>query len=120
MNYFKSAINKLPFEYDRIFVFSDDVEWCHANFSNFKNIKVVEHNLAGYKFKDYLQMMSKFSNMIIPNSTFAWWAAWLADMNGISKNIIAPGTSLWFAGEPGKSVGLIPKNWKTVEKGELL
>jgi len=120
MNYFKSAISKLPFAHDKIFVFSDDIDWCINNFNDFRNVRVVESNLSGTKFKDKIQMMSKFSNMIIPNSTFAWWAAWLADMNGISKNIIAPGTSLWFAGEPGKSVGLIPKNWKTVEKGELL
>lgn len=119
MNYFKSSINKLPFECDRIFVFSDDVEWCHANFSSFKNVKVVEHNLAGHKFKDYLQMMSKFSNIIIPNSTFAWWAAWLSDSNKIAQNIIAPGKSLWFSGAPGKSVGLIPENWTSIEKFDI-
>jgi hypothetical protein len=27
---------------------------------------------------------------------------------------------LWFAGEPGKSVGLIPENWKTLERSDLL
>lgn len=118
MDYFNKAIEMLPFIPKKIFVFSDDVEWCFNNFKDDKNV-VIKHELAGEKFKDYLQMMSKFSSLIIPNSTFAWWAAWISEKNGTAKNIIAPGTSLWFSGSPGKSVGLIPTNWKTLERVDL-
>lgn len=118
LDYFNSAIKKLPFIPKKIFVFSDDEEWCRDNFKD-RNMFIVDGKLSGKKFIDKLQMMSKFSNMIIPNSTFSWWAAWLSEKNGTLKNIYAPGPNLWFAGDHNKSRGLIPNNWKTLERKDL-
>lgn len=120
MKYFEKAKASLSIKIDKIFVFSDDTEWCANNFVSWNNTTVVGHEFAGQKFKDYLQLMSKFPNMIIPNSTFAWWAAWIAEKSGTLKKVAAPGASLWFAGNPGKSSGLIPNNWITLEKKDLM
>lgn len=116
--YVESAFSKINKKIEKVFIFSDEPEWCKENIT-INNSKVVDHKFAGKKFKDYLFLMSHFNNMIIPNSTFAWWAAWMAKNKNANAEIVAPGSTLWFAGSPGKSKGLIPPDWKTVEKKDL-
>jgi hypothetical protein len=87
------------------FIFSDDIEWCKENIK-LENMTIVDHSHKGYKFDNYLQLMIECKNFIIPNSSFAWWAAWLS--NNEDKNVIAP--IKWF--EVGIDTSdLIPKNW---------
>jgi hypothetical protein len=40
----------------------------------------------------------------------------MAKNKNANVEIVAPGSTLWFAGNPRKSEGLIPPDWKTVEK----
>ena len=88
------------------FIFSDDVEWCRENIK-FENMTLVDHRYKGEKFGFYLQLMSKCKHFIIPNSTFAWWAAWLnTDEN---KIVIAP--NQWFTDNSINTTDLIPTNW---------
>ena len=51
--------------------------------------------------------MSNFKNFIIPNSSFAWWAAWLSKKN--DKNIIVP--EKWSGLVNQKYVDIIPPSW---------
>lgn len=88
------------------FVFSDDVEWCNKNLSD-SNTTIVGHNFAGAKFDAYLQLMSSCKHFVIPNSTFAWWSAWLC--NNIEKIVIAPRS--WFADPSIDTNDLIPPSW---------
>jgi hypothetical protein len=55
-------------------------------------------------------LMSQCSHFITANSTFSWWAAWLAGTRANSKVIVTPdvrlsGTAAW------GFTGLIPSNW---------
>lgn len=75
------------YEYDHIFIFSDDKEWCNKNL-NYKNSTIV----TGLLDYEEMWMMSLCTNHIISNSTFSWWGAWL---NNNKKSIItAP--EIWF------------------------
>jgi Glycosyl transferase family 11 len=108
LDYFDKAMKLIE---DRVanttyFIFSDDIDWCRENFKQ-KNIVIVDHAYKGDKFSNYLELMSICKHYIIPNSTFAWWSAWL---NQDSKKIvIAPKT--WFADSAIDTTDLIPTNW---------
>lgn len=107
INYFKKILNKSF----KIYVFSDDLEWCRKNFNKNGNFIFVEHDLAGEKFKNYLYLMSCFKNFIIPNSSFAWWAAWLSKFD--NKIIIAPKN--WSGLIKESEIDTVPKNWVRID-----
>lgn len=75
----------------KFFIFSDDISWCKNNLI-FKDSLIVEHQFAGNKFESYLQLMTECKHFIIPNSTFAWWAAYLSKNE--NKIVISP--KHWF------------------------
>lgn len=101
--YYYKSINAVK-NYQKLVVFSDDIKWCKQNFCEIKNIFYVENE------KDYIELflMTKMKNLIISNSSFSWWGAWL---NNKAEKIIAP--KVWF----GKSMqdletkDLLPENW---------
>lgn len=59
-----------------VFIFSDDIQWCEENISDLGTIITHEHK--GYKFSNYLRLMSLCKWFILPNSSFAWWSAYLS------------------------------------------
>lgn len=84
MNYYSRAIDQMKkIKTDiKFLVFSDDREWCKKHF-----------RLPIYEGKDEIEDFNKMKNCsyhIIANSSFSWWAAWLAD----SKYVICP--KKWF------------------------
>jgi hypothetical protein len=65
----------------QVYVFSDDIPWCRANFpKNFIFVDII----------DYLafDLMRVCKHHIIANSTFSWWAAYLND--NPDKVVISP------------------------------
>lgn len=72
----------------RLYVFSDEPEWCHENLHFEHPTTYVGHEHAGDRFGTYLALMSACRHFVIPNSSFGWWAAWLAPHAG--KTIVAP------------------------------
>lgn len=56
--------------------FSDEISWVKEHMGSKKNFYYIDDY---GKFEDYeeLMIMSRCRNLIIANSTFSWWAAWL-------------------------------------------
>ena len=73
-----------------IFVFSDDMVWCRDVFSDI-NARFVEED----KFVQ-LYLMTQIKHLILANSTFSWWGAYLNENKG---KIYVPNP--WFG--PNKS-----------------
>ncbi len=95
----------------KFFVFSDDIEWCKKKFFDKDKFTIIDHNYSGVKFKNYLYLMSNFKNFIIPNSTFAWWGAWLSKQN--NKNVLVP--RRWSGNLNEKELDIIVDDWIKVE-----
>lgn len=89
------------------FVFSDDVAWCRQNIQLDQPTEFVDHDHKGYKFGNYLRLMTECRHFLIPNSSFAWWAAWLAESPG--KRVVAPRN--WFTDPAIDTSDLVPAEW---------
>jgi hypothetical protein len=89
-DYILNSINKLNKTEDNLkfFIFSDDIQWCQDNLFDIPNSVIVDHTHKGDKFSNYLQLMTNCKHFIIPNSTFAWWAAYLSQNQ--NKKVIHP------------------------------
>jgi hypothetical protein len=95
----------------RLFGFSDDVEWCLHNLHLQRPVEWIPHSEAGIRFGTYFHLMRNCKHFIIPNSTFAWWAAWLAEAPG--KTVVCP--SRWYRKATQQPTGLLPNDWHQID-----
>lgn len=91
-----------------VVVFSDDSEWCKKNVTHGILDINGEINIVYISDKDYyeLHLMRHMKDLIISNSTFSWWGAFL-NHNEDAK-IICP--KKWFT-RGDLEIGLLPPNW---------
>ena len=92
---------------EKIYVFSDDIEWCRANLSFGIPTMFVGDEYAGEKGEGHMYLMSKCKYFIIANSSFSWWGAWLALFK--DKIVICP--KQWFGDASIDTSDLIPESW---------
>lgn len=87
--YYRNAIKYFKARYPdvKLFVFSDDVEYCKTLFAG-EEYFFVEPSAPEKAFIDML-LMSECKHHIIANSSFSWWGAMLSDSFG---TIIMPQT----------------------------
>lgn len=113
MNYYNPSMEKMSglLSDPHFFIFTDDHEWAKNNFKSQHPITFIgpEHN--GNKFSNKFQLMTLCKNFIIPNSSFAWWAAYLSTHP--DKIVIGP--SKWFADHSSSTKDLRFGNWITIE-----
>lgn len=111
IDYYKQAdaIIKSRVSDPRFFVFSDDTDWCKNNLNFGDNTTFVGHEYAGDRFQSYLRLMTLCKHYIIPNSTFAWWAAWLN--TSPDKIVIAPKQWVTDKNININTSDLIPPSW---------
>ncbi len=109
IEYFYNAVKRITHDVPdiKIFVFSDDIEWCRQQLHFNTETTIVDHSYAGEKFGLYLNLMSHCKHFVIPNSTFGWWAAWLA--KNPEKIVIAP--KQWYQDRTIETSRLIPRGW---------
>jgi hypothetical protein len=100
MEYYKDALKHVK---GKVYVFSDDIPWCKANF---KDVEFVH-------MEDYLEfeLMKHCTHNIIANSSFSWWGAFLNE--NPSKIVVAP--QRWRTRDADQehfmSTFILPKNW---------
>ena len=104
--YFKLALEKFNInEYDLI-VISDDHDKAMKKLNENK-INLLENN---NELED-LYALSQCDSVIMSNSTFSWWGAWLGKKK---ENVIVP--PVWFGNAgPQDTQDLIPNQWKILE-----
>lgn len=83
-DYFRNAMNSFP--EDSLFViFSERMGWCK------KNVPVFQKNCIYIEGNDHVEdffLMSMMKHVVIANSSYSWWAAYLNQNPG--KIIVAP------------------------------
>jgi len=84
--YFNSAIEKFN-GINNVYIFTDDVDWVNENL-RFKITNLIKNHPA-----IDLLLISKSKNLIISNSTFSWWGAYL-NRGTVQKKVVVP--KKWF------------------------
>jgi hypothetical protein len=110
MKYYETALRAFGKE-RQIIIFSDDTDWCKAQpLFDGDRFLVCE---GGGPYTD-LYMMSRCSDFIISNSTFAWWGAWLSDNE--DKLVIYP--DRWFGPNniDKSTADLFPPKWRMINE----
>ena len=109
INYYQNAISELwkTGKYNKIWAFSDEPEKAQLIFSNALNENIRWIPEIDQSAAKTLEVMRFGHGYIIANSTFSWWAAFLA----YEKNVEVTAPIPWFRAiaDPGE---LIPPHWK--------
>lgn len=87
-NYYNKAIRYINerIENPSYYCFSNDIDWCQKNLEC-NNITFIDWNKGEDSFRD-MQLMSLCKHIIVANSTFSIWAAWLNSNS--TKIVIRP------------------------------
>jgi len=106
-NYYQRALDHIlqHVRQPHIFVFADFPEWAKENLKATVPLEFVTHNGPNKDFEDFW-LMTQCRHFVIANSTFSWWAAWLADY--ADKLVVAPKAAL------GKLLQSVPPSWVTL------
>jgi len=92
-------------EKPELYFFSDDIEFCKANFNIDIPVHFIDHN-GDDEIADFW-LMAQCKHFIIANSSFSWWAAWLADYK--NKIVVAPASV-----HIGVIDNFFPKSWMII------
>ncbi len=88
-------------------VFSDDVPWCRENLAG-EGVAVMDEADPFV----HMAAASRCDHFVIPNSTFAWWGAWLGA--NPAKRVVGP--RRWFG--PGyahlDTRDVLPERWEAI------
>ncbi len=110
--YHSLKLIKLKSRSFNIFCFGDDLSFAKEIFKNYNNVEYVAHNGSEDRSFEDFYLMSLCDNQIISNSTFSWWAAWLA--RSPHKVVVSPDPNEYF-GVPSPA-----DSWNIIRKNEYL
>ncbi|MBQ3709554.1 MAG: alpha-1,2-fucosyltransferase [Bacteroidales bacterium] len=105
------AFIKQHTDHPKLFVFSDDINWCRENL-DVGDATFVDCNHGNDSWQD-MYLMSCCKHNIIANSTFSWWGAWLNP--NPDKIVVAP--QKWWN---GLNDDVVPDAWTKVDGNEIL
>lgn len=120
VHYFRKAMElaRHKFPLTTFLVFSDDIDWCRTQFDETEQLKFVARKTDSSSLtQDVIEfnLMRTCDAHVISNSTFSWWAAYLAN----SSLVVAP--TIWY----GKKLEhleierMIPDSWERVTSESL-
>ncbi len=89
----------------QFFIFTDEPDW--------EGLRDFEGEVVRGDSHEHLKLMSSCKHLILSNSTFAWWGAWLSQRGGTK---IVP--KKWFAAAPLDTKDLFPEHWIKLDGGE--
>ena len=108
-SYYDKAIElmNMTIENPVFYIFSDDITWAKQRLKG-SNIVFISHNTGSNSYLD-MYLMSLCKHFVIANSSFSWWAAWLAENK--DKKVFMPRP--WV--KNADCSGLYPSGWSVLE-----
>lgn len=94
-----------------LYIFSDDIEAVAREFTPEGPHEFVRGVQPWHVF-DKIRLMALCDHLVIANSTFSWWAAWLNPSP--DKLVIAPDP--WFAQSEHDSSDVVPASWTRIPR----
>lgn len=101
-------------DYNKIVIYSDEPEHALAEFTKEygkSDISIVASNFSNEY--DDLRGIASSKGIVISNSSFSWWAAWIGS-NCIGSSVIAPRP--WMAEPSAYDGNLISNDWVVLER----
>jgi len=107
--YYRSAMEALGErdQYQCIFV-GDDLDWAREHFGNVRGAQF----LRGDPIADF-QLLTRADALILSNSSFAWWGAYLNDVR--QKVVVAPKLWLGFKAATEYPRGILAPDWRAID-----
>jgi len=107
---------KLANQYDenlKLFIFSDDIEWCRVHFCGMTNVVFAPSPANAHPWED-MMLMGLCRGNIIANSSYSWWSAWFGDMRYGAQNRLVIAPKRWFARQTFCAADRFPAHWTLI------
>ncbi|MEI6843444.1 MAG: alpha-1,2-fucosyltransferase [bacterium] len=89
LNGIQTIVEKAQIKSPKIVIFSEDIEWCKEMLAGtIQRSDVTVFNDAEISDFEQMLLMSKYKYLVISNSTYSWWSAFINKNYG--KIIVAP------------------------------
>jgi hypothetical protein len=86
--------------------FSDDLDWCRAELRVPGEAIYVDWNRGANSYED-MRLMAACDALVMANSSFSWWGAWLGERPG--RPVFVP--THWVADPSRDSRDIVPARW---------
>jgi hypothetical protein len=97
----------------RLFVFTDDPEWCTANLRlNEQDVVLGATRAEVETWASFMHLMTLCDHHVLANSSFSWWGAWLNP--NPAKIVVAPRP--WLQDSRWDEKGRIPADWVRIDR----
>lgn len=108
-DFYRRAVRHVTEKYPvtQVLIFSDDPGWAREHLDLHPNQTIVPADYGQGRPAAHLLLMSHCRYFVLSNSTFGWWAAWLAGRD--AEEVVVP--SQWFTNPRISERDLIPPEW---------
>ena len=116
MSYYVQSVKILQstHRYDGIFVYSDNPQRAYLDFSHaFGSSETPIIMVESSSVYEDLAGMASSKGLVISNSSFSWWAAWIGSQLH-ECNVVAPRP--WFANPTAADDNLLPNKWTVLDR----
>ena len=116
MSYYVNSVKLLQTtrKFDQIIVYSDNPQRAYSDFSRaFGSSEIPITMIENSSEYEDLAGMASSKGLVISNSSFSWWAAWIGtQLHGC--NVVAPRP--WFANPTAADDNLLPDEWTVLNR----
>lgn len=91
---------------EQTLIFTDDPQWCLDNLGNHRSQRIVPRDISKRSDEEDLWLLSRCDGVVISNSTFGWWGAWLGNHG---SQVVVP--EHWYRGVESAWDHLLLQEW---------